>query len=814
MKIPRPQVLLLALLAGCLIAGFVPIFLSHAEIEQMGASVHRTKSSAAALREAQRAGSAFAAAIEALPAREARDPAERSFADAEGHLGALRTAISRLAQTPGVDAEFAALERSGDLLARHWDGLRADAAASPLAATDARLPHLSRLSADVIAHLQEFERHLSDGAGVKLEQLSDRLVGAARVMLAAVVVGCMLAAFCAASGLRSLANAMRSRGALDEAVASLRQRSDQLSEAQHLGKLGEWRALHDSNEVELGPAALALLRLPQGKTLSRQDFHGMIVEEQADQFRKAKSEVLRTGTPRSIDVKMRRGDGSSGDIAIACKPLHDAHGRTVGVFGTMQDITERKAAETQLESLAYYDPLTGLANRALFNRDLMHALARQEKSGTGCALMLLDLDHFKDVNDSLGHGAGDELLIKVGIMLWRLLGRRATLARIGGDEFAVIVTEGCEDTALASLAQSITGTLAASIALDRGAADVSVSIGIVVAPRDGATASDLLRNADIALYKAKEKGRNGFVFFSQDLETAAQNRIALARDLRIALATNTGLHLHYQPQFCLASGKVVGFEALLRWSHPERGAVPPSEFIPIAEGSSLIADVGRWVLHEAARQAKDWIAEGHPTREVAVNVSAAQIWHGDFVGEVAGILAETGLPPHLLCLELTESVMVDYSEGRVRSVFKALKDLGVGLALDDFGTDYSSLGYLAQLPFDKLKIDGLFTQGCATSQRSADLLKGIIALGRGLGMVVIAEGAECLEEVALLREAQCDIVQGFVFCAAMPAADALRLALACDEERGHCPAMTHDVSRISSSARAAGAPSGRLGEAA
>ena len=273
------------------------------------------------------------------------------------------------------------------------------------------------------------------------------------------------------------------------------------------------------------------------------------------------------------------------------------------------------------------------------------------------------------------------------------------------------------------------------------------------------------------------------------MSIAAQSKMAMARDLRRAISENTGLAVHYQPQVDLSTGRVMGYEALMRWTHPTLGSVPPAEFIPIAESSQLICDIGLWILREAAVQAKAWLDAGETPREIAVNVSAAQIWHTDFVYDVLRVLEDTGLPPHLLCLELTESLLADHAEGRVRTVLTELKRLGVTLALDDFGTDYSSLGYLTQLPFDKLKIDRIFIDGIAESERARKLLQGIIALGRGLNMTIVAEGAEKPEELGILRDFSCDIVQGYVFARPTIAAEALAFARKLDGHPSSAPSV-------------------------
>jgi predicted signal transduction protein with EAL and GGDEF domain len=364
---------------------------------------------------------------------------------------------------------------------------------------------------------------------------------------------------------------------------------------------------------------------------------------------------------------------------------------------------------------------------------------------------------------------------------------------LGGDEFGIIVTDSPSRDALETIAASIIAAVSEPIVLSRGDVAVGTSIGIAGIPRHGATLTDLLRNADLALYRAKEDGRGRFRFFEADMSTSVQHKLMLSRDLRRAVTENCGLSVHFQPQIELASSRVVGFEALMRWTHPTLGNVPPSEFIPIAESSHLICDLGLWILRETAKQAKAWLDAGEAPRQVAVNVSASQIWHTDFVKDVVDTLNETGLPPHLLCLELTESLLVDHAEGRVRKVLMELKRVGVTLALDDFGTDYSSLGYLTQLPFDKLKIDRIFINGIADSDRARNLLQGIIALGRGLRMQVVMEGVERIEELEILRSLGCEEVQGYVFARPALAPHAMAFALEFESNAARYSYVKRDV---------------------
>ncbi len=474
------------------------------------------------------------------------------------------------------------------------------------------------------------------------------------------------------------------------------------------------------------------------------------------------------------------GDGTIGDFTVTSKADRDDSGAIIGLVGTIQDISDRKRSERELEKLAFYDPLTSLANRALFQRQITRAAERAAQEKGSAALLLLDLDRFKEVNDSLGHAAGDELLLKVSQALRRVLPAEAMLARLGGDEFAVILPRAGEDEAAAH-ADRIVEEVAKPFPLRLGEVNIGSSVGIAMIPKDGATADELMRHGDLALYRAKDDGRGRFRFFEASFSDLAQEKSRLARDLRVAIDAGDQLQLHYQPQVRLSDGLVTGFEALLRWKHPERGFVPPSEFIPIAESSTLIYDLGVCVLRESCRQMKAWLDAGLPSRTVSVNVSAAQLWHTEFEVEVARALADTGLSPDRLVLELTESVFVSDGLPRVKQALDKLKSLGVRLALDDFGTGYSSLGYLTQLPFESLKIDRCFVRGIEKDERKRELLRGVLALGRGLGMTTVAEGAEDQGEVAALKGMGCDSVQGYVFARPAPAADVIEAAARIEE---------------------------------
>lgn len=568
---------------------------------------------------------------------------------------------------------------------------------------------------------------------------------------------------------RTLGELESSNSELLRSNRELTAQAEKLAEAQRLGKIGYWHIELETREVWWSAEVFELLGYRQDGLIPETDvILGLMGPGDAQALLDSQKRAVRDHTIETLDVKIRRGNGSPGFFSIVTRAVLDEQGHLTGLSGTVQDITARKNAEDQLEKLAYFDALTGLANRALFIRRLEVTLKEpQDASGRVPALLLVDLDKFKEVNDTLGHNAGDQLLVEVVRRIQSVLRREDFFARLGGDEFAVVVRSDSLD-AVREVADQILSSLAGTITLERGVVTAGASIGVALLGKDGATPSEVLRNADLALYRAKDSGRGNVKFFEPGMNADVQNKVALARDLRRSIEEGTGLALHYQPLIDLRRGNVTGYEALLRWNHPERGNVSPAEFIPIAESSRLICELGSWVLRTAIHQAKAWIDAGEPPREVAVNVSAAQIWHSNVLEDVDRYLGETGLAPHLLCVELTESLMAERGDARVAAVLHGLRKRGITLALDDFGTGYSSLGYLSELPFDKLKIDRVFLVKAGESEHARELLKGIVALGHGLGLKVQAEGAETMDEVRMLTAFDVDSVQGFAFSKAVP----------------------------------------------
>ena len=448
--------------------------------------------------------------------------------------------------------------------------------------------------------------------------------------------------------------------------------------------------------------------------------------------------------------------------------------------GTLEDITDRRVYQAQIERQANYDALTGLANRTLLNGRLHQAIGQAAASASEIAVVFIDLDQFKFINDTYGHALGDSLLQSMADRLRSCVREGDTVARQGGDEF-VLLLQGYRPEDLASVVQRLHASIALPWRSGRREFHVSSSVGVAVYPSDGASADVLLRNADAAMYKAKENGRNAVQFFTAELNHALVERLDIEHRLRGALARNQFL-LHYQPRIDMDTGRIAGAEALLRWRVPQRGLVSPARFISVAEDTGLIVPIGRWVLHTACQQARDWQLAGLPPIVVSVNVSPRQFREGNIVETIAEALRVTGLAAHYLQIELTEGLAMHGAEKYVEMLGQ-IKVLGVQIAVDDFGTGYSSLSYLKRFPVDQLKVDRSFVIDLATDPDDAVIVQAIIALGHKLNLRVVAEGVETTEQFEFLRQAGCDEMQGYLFGMPMIAADFVALLNSHDSQQ-------------------------------
>jgi diguanylate cyclase (GGDEF)-like protein/PAS domain S-box-containing protein len=475
-------------------------------------------------------------------------------------------------------------------------------------------------------------------------------------------------------------------------------------------------------------------------------------------------------TPNCVLI---RRDGAESPIEDSAAPIHDRHGQVTGAVMVFHDVSAARATTRRMSYLAQHDSLTDLPNRILFNDRLTEAMALAHRHQRQLAVLFLDVDRFKHINDCLSHGIGDRLLQSIAQRLLGCVRASDTVSRQGGDEFVILLSEIAHAQDATVCADKMLEALRAPHRIDQHDLHVTASIGIVTYPDDATDADTLMKHADFAMYHAKEKGRDNRQFFKRDLNVRALERQSLENGLRYALEREE-LMLHYQPKIDLQTGDIIGVEALIRWLHPERGLVPPAEFIPIAEECGLIVPIGRWVLEEACHQAQAWQDIGLAPIRVGVNVSAVELRANEFVASVSAILAQTGLEARFLELELTETFLMQDSTSTA-AVLHALKRLGLSLALDDFGTGYSSLSHLKRFPIDTLKIDRSFVSSTTVNSDDASIVCAMISMGKDMHMRVVAEGVETQEQLSFLQDRECPFGQGYYFSQPLPGRECTQL---------------------------------------
>jgi PAS domain S-box-containing protein len=590
------------------------------------------------------------------------------------------------------------------------------------------------------------------------------------------------------------------------AINQLKQNQRRLSNAQRIGEMGDWEWDVRQGRVSASEQAWRIFGRDSGLgALEDDQFLTTVHEEDIERVRLACERAIANGDDFAIEHRVVARGGALRHVHQQVEVLEqDEQGRAVRLAGAVHDITRRKDAEEQVRRLAYFDTLTGLPNRLLFTEQLIKAVAHAERHQQQLAIMFVDLDDFKRVNDTLGHGAGDDLLKQIGARLAGSIrgldlvtrsgqdsnvGDGNTIARLGGDEFIVLLNNVQEAVDAGSVARRLVGALAEPVMVQGNELYVSCSVGVATFPGDGTDIETLLMNADTAMYRAKEAGRGGFQFYDRSMNASARARLQMETLLRRAVERNEFV-LHYQPRVNLDSGCIVGAEALIRWQHPERGLLPPKEFIPLAEEAHLVIPIAEWVINAVCQQIAAWKAAGLRPIPIAVNLAAPHLRERELPELVERVLREHALPSSLLEIEVTESILMNDPELSLANA-RRLDDLGVKLSIDDFGTGYSSLSYLKRLPIASLKIDQSFVRDIATDPDDAAIITAIIAMAHSLNLRVVAEGVETEAQRTFLKAHGCDEFQGFLFGHPVSAAEFARsMVLAQQERSAPAPAVS------------------------
>jgi len=565
------------------------------------------------------------------------------------------------------------------------------------------------------------------------------------------------------------------------AIRALRESESRLVQAQQVARLGNWDWDVVRDHVHWSDEIFRLFPIQRGALdTSFQSFLNFVHPDDRQRVGAAVDDALAKRAPYLVEHRIVGEDGSEITVEQQAELVFGDNETPLRMIGTVQDVSDRKRTEQQIHQLAYFDALTGLPNREHFRRQAERALRGANRNGQKMALVFLDLDDFKYINDTLGHDAGDELLCTIAEYLQHsirasdLLAKlgtedayQASVSRLGGDEFTILLPDLQEIEVAAKVAERILEQLRNPIKIQGKEFFVTGSMGIALYPNDGDSVDTLLKNADIAMYHAKQGGRNSYRFYTAHMDERVQLRLSMESKLKRALE-NEEMDLHYQAKVEISTGRIVGVEALLRWYNLEIGQVSPARFIPVAEETGLIVPIGEWVLNTACRQASAWRQGGLSPGTVAVNLSSHQFRRGGLIEKVSQALASTGWDAQWLELELTESVIMENAEETIR-VLSQLKQMGITLSVDDFGTGYSSMAYLKRFPLDVVKIDQSFVNDITTDANDATIVKAIIALARGLNLTSIAEGVETEQQLNFLRQHGCDQVQGYLVNRPIPA---------------------------------------------
>ncbi len=559
----------------------------------------------------------------------------------------------------------------------------------------------------------------------------------------------------------------------------LRATEEKLGDAQRIARLGHWDWNLQTQGMTCSVGCGRVLGLEESSCVqSWQALLDCIEESDRHNVRLLAEEAIERQEPFNIEFSIRANvDESLRRIRLEAELKFANMGECAYVHGTIQDITERANTEKQIHNLAYYDLVTGLPNRAQLNQQLHYTLQTAARNDNKFALLFLDLDHFKQVNDTLGHDAGDELLKQVSSRLTSVireadiiststprteeLGSQHTVARLGGDEFVVLLGQIARPEDAARVAERIGHKIGERYDINGHDVAVTTTIGISVYPSDGDNSESLMKSADVAMYHAKESGRNGYQFYSRDIHEKALARFSVENELKKAIE-DEDLTIVYQPKICFTTGSVVGVEALVRWDHAQSGFIKPNDFIPLAEETGLILPLGRWVMRTAAKQMQDWVDEGMTPLAIAVNCSSVQFKRGDMLKDIKDALVFSKLDPKCLEIEITESLLMDEFEESCQ-LLQGMKELGVQVSIDDFGTGFSSLSYLKSLPVDKIKIDSSFVENFNTDAGDVAIVSAIITLSHHMNLSVVAEGVETEEQFAVLRNLKCNEGQGYLF---------------------------------------------------